>query len=192
MQLLEKIRRIITISRSHAIARRYFVVNGFDGALTTLGLIMGFYVSAEVDLKVSINACLGAAIALAVSGFSSAYLSEAAERKREFRKLQGAMVADLSGSAHQKASRWMPVMIALINGLSPLIMALIIIIPLVLAHGGYVLPLEPFELAIVVAFGLIFLLGVFLGSVSGVFWFCSGLQAVLIAVFTAVLIYAVA
>ena len=29
------------------IMRRYFVVNGFDGALTSLGLIMGFYVSAR-------------------------------------------------------------------------------------------------------------------------------------------------
>jgi predicted membrane protein (TIGR00267 family) len=166
-------------------------VNGFDGALTTLGLVIGFYISTDVDLKVSINACLGAAIALAVSGFSSAYLSEAAERKREFRKLQDAMITDLSGSAHQKVLRWMPIIIALINGLSPLFMALIIVSPLLFAHSGYLLPMGPFEFAIAIAFGLIFFLGVFLGSVSGTFWLYSGLQTVLIAIVTAVLIYLV-
>ncbi|MDH3639584.1 MAG: hypothetical protein OES09_14150, partial [Gammaproteobacteria bacterium] len=44
------------ITRTHLIARRYFVVNGFDGALTMLGLIVGFYVSGEAALSVIVNA----------------------------------------------------------------------------------------------------------------------------------------
>ena len=184
-----QLHHLITISKSHDIARRYFVVNGFDGALTTLGLLVGFYISSSSSINIVITACLSAAIALAMSGFSSAYVSEAAERKREFRELQSAMISDLSGSPHAKASIWMPLLIAITNGLSPLILSLIIILPLFLTLLGYSVPLDPYELSIGIAFFLIFLLGVFLGSVSGTFWILSGLQTLFIAAITTVLIY---
>lgn len=184
-----QLRHLITISKSHDIARRYFVVNGFDGALTTLGLLVGFYISSSSSINIVITACLSAAIALAMSGFSSAYVSEAAERKREFRELQSAMISDLSGSPHAKASIWMPLLIAITNGLSPLILSLIIILPLFLTLLGYSVPLGPYEFSIGIAFFLIFLLGVFLGSVSGTFWILSGLQTLFIAAITTVLIY---
>ena len=185
----KKLYELITISKSHDIARRYFVVNGFDGALTTLGLLVGFYVSNNKNITIAITACLSAAIALAMSGFSSAYVSEAAERKREFRDLQSAMISDLSSSPHAKASMWMPLLIAITNGISPLLLSLIIIIPLALNVLGYPLPVDPFLGGIGIAFFVIFLLGVFLGSVSGTFWLLSGLQTLIIALITSVIIY---
>jgi len=118
--MLKRLRLLLQISRSEKIARRYFVVNGFDGALTMLGLNIGFYVSGEQTLSVIISACLGAAVALGVSGVSSAYISEVAERERELQELEGAMVRDLSDTAHGQASRYIPVFIALVNGLAPL------------------------------------------------------------------------
>ena len=93
--LLQKARFLLHISRTHGIMRRYFVVNGFDGALTMLGLIMGFLFSTPASLTITINACLGAAIALGVSGISSAYVSEAAERRRALIQLEGAMATSL-------------------------------------------------------------------------------------------------
>ena len=98
--LIAELTWLLTLTRSHLIARRYFVVNGFDGALTMLGLLVGFAVSDEVRLPVVINACLGVAIALGMSGISSAYISEAAEKRRELRELEKAMVTDLRQSAH--------------------------------------------------------------------------------------------
>jgi len=184
-----QIQYLIAISKSHDIARRYFVVNGFDGALTTLGLLVGFYLSNSASIHIVITACLSAAIALGMSGFSSAYVSEAAERKREFRELQSAMISDLSGSPHAKASIWMPLLIAITNGLSPLILSMIIIIPLLLSQFGYIIPFDPYQAGIGIAFFLIFLLGVFLGSVSGTFWIIAGLQTLFIAVITTILIY---
>jgi predicted membrane protein (TIGR00267 family) len=85
MNLLDKAKFLLRITRTHDIARRYFVVNGFDGALTMLGLVIGFLISGTTDLSVIINVCLGAAIALGMSGASSAYVSEAAERERAWR-----------------------------------------------------------------------------------------------------------
>ena len=189
MSLIEQARLLLSISRTSNIVRRYFVVNGFDGALTMLGMIIGFMVSATDDLNIIINACLGAAIALGMSGLSSAYVSEVAERKRALVKLEQAMIADLRQTAHGEAARWVPLWIALVNGASPLFISLLILLPLWLTKAGMVLPISPLYAAVLVALLLIFLLGVLLGQIAGISWLRSGIQTMLIAAITAVLIY---
>ena len=189
MNLLEQFRFLLRITRTKDIIRRYFVVNGFDGALTMLGLIIGFLVSGTNSLSVIINVCLGAAIALGVSGVSSAYVSEVAERKRALGKLEDAMITDLRDSAHGDAAREVPLLIALVNGFSPLVISLLILLPLMAANAGFELPLSPLYAAVAIALLLIFLLGVFLGSIAGVSWLRSGIQTLLVAILTAALIY---
>ena len=189
MNMLNQIKFLLDITRTHDIVRRYFVVNGFDGALTMLGLIIGFIVSETDDLAVIINVCLGAAIALGMSGLSSAYISESAERKRALGKLEQAMISDLGDSAHGDASRWVPLLIALVNGLAPLMISFLILLPIWLATSGMTLPLSPPYAAIIVALFIIFLLGVFLGRIADISWLRSGLHTLLVAVVTAVLIY---
>lgn len=189
---LDQIKTLLEISHSKEIMRRYFVVNGFDGALTMLGLIMGFYVSNYVELAVVITTCLAAALALGMSGISSAYISEAAERRRTLMELEKAMVTSLDESHHARAAIWIPWMVALVNGVAPLLFALIIILPLWLAHNGMVLALEPLLIAMLVAMLIIFLLGVFLGRIGGTFWLWSGLQSLAVASATVGLIYLLA
>jgi predicted membrane protein (TIGR00267 family) len=186
--MLERIHFLIRLGHAHKIARRYFVTNGFDGALTLLGLVIGFYSSGSVALPVVINACLGAAIALTVSGLSSAYVSEAAEREQELLELEQALVRDLANTDHGHAARLLPLLIAAVNGLAPLLIALIIISPLWLAQAGQVLPLPPLETSITLAFAVLFLLGAFLGTISGRFWLWSGVRTLLIALLTAAVI----
>ncbi len=189
MGLLQQASFLLRITRSHGIVRRYFVVNGFDGALTMLGLIIGFLVSLPADLSVIINACLGAAIALGMSGVSSAYISESAERKRALGKLEAAMVSDLQESAHGEAARLTPILIALVNGSAPLVISFLILSPLWLANAGIPLPLQPLHIAIIIALLLVFLLGMYLGHIAGVSWLRSGIYTLLVAVVTALLIY---
>lgn len=187
--MFEKLSLLFKIGRANGIARRYFIVNGFDGALTMLGLIMGFYVSEHVNISVVVNACLGAAIALGVSGLTSAYISEAAEKKKELRQLEEAMVKDLGDSAYGQATRLLPFVIALINGLAPLIISLIIILPLWATSFALLIPLAPLETALLMALAILFLLGVFLGRISDTFWLWAGLRTLLIATVTAGLIF---
>ena len=189
INLVKQIKFLLEISSTRQIIRRYFVVNGFDGALTMLGIITGFLFSASADLPVIISACHGAAIALGVSGVSSAYISETAERQRALLQLEDAMIKDLHDSAHGHAARLMPMLIALVNGFSPLIISILIILPLWLANAGITLPAQPMHLAIVNALIMIFLLGVFLGRIAAISWIRSGLQTLVIAVLTTALIY---
>jgi predicted membrane protein (TIGR00267 family) len=185
---LGRILFLLHITRSHGILRRYFVVNGFDGALAMLGLNMGFYVGGPVDPAVALTACLGTAIALGMSGLSSAYISEFAERRKWLRELEEAMVKDLTESAHGAAARVVPLLVAAVNGAAPLLIALFITIPWWLANVGMPLGLQTAESAIVLAFLAVFSLGVFLGQVSGTSWLWSGIKAALVALVTASLI----
>ena len=76
--MIEQLIWLLKITRSQVIARRYFIVNGFDEVLALLGLLVGFYVKDEVKLPIVKSACLGVAIALGMIGVRSAYISKAA------------------------------------------------------------------------------------------------------------------
>lgn len=178
------------LAEAHGIIRRYAIVNGFDGALTMLGLLSGFMLGGGAPLPTVIAACVGAGVALGVSGLTSAYLSESAERKRSLAELESAMITDLQGSDHARAAKRLPWLVALVNGASPVIVSLLIIGPLWIAHLGVLLPLEPVLVAMLTAFACIFGLGAFLGRVAGTSWLLSGIKTLLIALATMSLILA--
>lgn len=176
---------LLHLRRSWSIGRRYMVTNGFDGVLTMLGMLTGFYITGMTELSVAISVCLGAAIALFVSGISSAYLSEKAEREKELRELEQALVSDLKESDYGQASRYVPMLVALVNGLSPLLLSLVILVPLFLAEQIQTLStLSPFIIAIGIGFLCVFFLGVFIGQISQTFWLWSGVRTLIIAVVT--------
>ncbi len=179
---------MLHILRAQSIARRYLITNGFDGALTILGMVTGFYISGMTDISIAISACLGATIALFISGLSSAYLSEKAEREKELLELEQALISDLKTSDYGQASRYLPIMIALVNGFSPLLLCLLILSPLFLAEQMAFLSISPFINSIAVALVCIFLLGVFLGKISQTFWLWSGLRTLIIAITTIIII----
>ncbi len=187
--MLKRLINLISLSQSQAIIRRYFVVNGFDGALTMFGLILGFMLSADVHIPSVINVCLGAAIALAVSGVSSAYVSERAERKLILRQLEDAMLSDLSDSSHAHAATFVPIVVALVNGFAPLVISVLIMIPLWLNEAGFAWVSAPLWSSLCIAGLLLFTLGVLLSGIAGIPWYLSGLKTLAIGFSTAVLIY---
>lgn len=186
--MFERLRYLVGLSNAHLIARRYFVTNGFDGVLTMLGLLMGFRVSGEASIEIMIGVCLAGAIALFMSGLTSAYISESAEKAYELRKLEKSMAQPLDESVHAEAAKSMPWIVALVNGISPLIFSLVILSPLFLAQYDLFLWLSPIDAALSIALVLSFLLGVFLGQFSGRSWLWSGVRALLICATTTVLI----
>ena len=188
-RLNQRLQFLLRISGSHSIMRRYAVVNGFDGALTMLGMLLGFYISPGRDLGTVINACLGVSVALAISGISSAYLSESAEQQQSLQELRDAMVSDMADSAHSRAAAVAPILVALANGLAPLLMGLLIMLPLLLSRAGIPLGVSAIEAALLVAVALIFLLGVSLGRIRRSSLLVSGLLTLLIAAVTSGLVF---
>ncbi|MDH5544406.1 MAG: VIT1/CCC1 transporter family protein [Gammaproteobacteria bacterium] len=186
--MITSIRRIFTPGL--AIARRYMVVNGFDGGLTMLGIMVGFYFGGTDTVAPVISACLGAAVALGISGFSSAYISETAERKKELADLEHAMIRDMGESQHEQQMRRVPLFVALVNGASPFLLSMLILSPLFLE--GATLSVQNALLAsMLVGFISLFFLGIFVGRLSNTFWLWSGVRTLAIALFTTAIIFLV-
>ncbi|MCE7749340.1 MAG: hypothetical protein GPJ51_13200 [Candidatus Heimdallarchaeota archaeon] len=153
------------------ILRRYFVMNGFDGSLTALGIILGSFivsVSGETDLesvKILISTGIGASIAMGVSGFWIAYLTEKAERTKERKELEQKMVTNLNNTRISRANFWTSLVIAAVDGISPFMFSVLALLPIFFVFAGL-----PLMIAYIISFCVIavevIVLGLFLGAVS--------------------------
>ncbi|MCS7374641.1 MAG: hypothetical protein NDF56_06660 [archaeon GB-1845-036] len=163
----DNFKHYLKISGIGEIARRYFIMNAFDGAVTMLGILIGAYVGGAVSPRIILSAGLGAGIAMGVSGFFGAYLAEEAERSRRIRSLEKALHIDLDDTLIGRAATFAAVMAALIDALSPMLAALISISPFILSFMGILDPWLSYMISIGLILTLLLILGVFLGKVSG-------------------------
>lgn len=148
------------------IARRAFVNNSFDGALTLLGILMGNIIIGELHPRTVISTGFSVCLAMGMSGAFGRYFSERAERKHALRQMEGYMFTDLSGSILERESKKKVILISLVDGLSPALAAAIPLIPFFLAQAMII----PVSTSIIASFALdfsvLFILGVFLGKIS--------------------------
>ena len=85
-KLVRQIKLYNQIAEIDEIARRYFALNSFDGILTTLGIIAANFFAGITSEIIVITACLGAAIAVTVSGFYGAFITESSEREGKLKQ----------------------------------------------------------------------------------------------------------
>lgn len=163
---LKKLRGYLKISGVASISRRYFVMNSFDGAMAILGVVVGAYGSGAINPRIVIGAGLGAAIAMGASGFSGAYLTERAERKRKLLVMKKAMLADVSNSIHGRAMKVATVWATLIDGLSPMVTAIIPMIPFFMNSLGLISIDQAIWYSVSSIMCILFLLGAYLGRIS--------------------------
>ena len=174
---------------SDEITRRAFVNNAFDGALTILGILMGNIVLGATDPRLVISTGLSACLAMGMSGAFGRYLSERAERKRTLRQMERYMFTDLSGSILERESDKKVLMISLIDGLSPALAAVIPLIPFFLAQSVLISVEVGVIASFVLDFFVLFILGVFLGRVSGENVLLHGMLVVAVGFITSLIIF---
>ena len=159
------------------IARRYFAMNAFDGALTMIGVLMGNYTAGVDSPRIVVSTGLATSVAMGISGLWGAYLTEAAERKRELSEMSEQVLVDLNETRIGKASRFAVAVVAVVDGISPALAALIILSPFFVADlFGQIqwVYFTALGLALLCLFGL----GAFLGIVSKENIFLYGLKTV--------------
>ena len=165
-EYLDEIGTYLRVTKAQKILRRYFAMNAFDGAMTSLGVVIGAYISHISDPRAIIGVIIVSGIAMAVSGFSGTYMTESAERSRSLNELEDAMLVDLEDTIHGHASRFVSLFAAFVDGSAPFVASIPAVVPFYLSIVG-LLPLEiAFYASIVAALGILFILGVFLGRVS--------------------------
>jgi predicted membrane protein (TIGR00267 family) len=177
-----KFRTYLRVSQAYKIARRLFVMNAFDGILTIMGVVIGAHFSGLTDPDIVITAGVGGSIAMGISGMSGAYLAERAERRRDLKKLESAMLIDLKKSQFARASEFATIVVALVDGISPAVGAIILVLPY------FFVPRIDIEEAFLASLGLglgcLFVLGLFLAKISHERMITSGIRLILVGLLT--------
>jgi predicted membrane protein (TIGR00267 family) len=184
---IEKVRTYLHITKADAIARRYFVLNGFDGAMTVFGIVLGSWVAGVSKAQVIVLAGLGASLAMGLSGFFGAFMAEKAERERHLRDLEKA-TNDNVDQIHYEAARFVTFYVALIDGLSPALTAVISLTPFFLVAADLIPLWNAYVSSLVLSMTLLFLLGLYLGKVARENGWFYGIAMLTAGAFTALIV----
>ena len=157
------------------IARRYFVSNGFDGALTGVGVTVGAYLSGVSDGLQVVAIGLGAAVGLTTSGVWSVWEIERAEMRAELHDIEDAMLTDLSDTRVEQDKTSDQVVNALMSGLGPLCGLVIPLVPFLFAGAALSL-LQATILSVAVACGVLFAFGAYMATISRQRWYVAGIR----------------
>lgn len=190
---IERIRIHLRWTQGEEIARRYLAMNAFDGVLPVLGIIMGglasfSFQSPTIIFLTSLLAIFATTFSMLVSGVTSSYLTEGAERRRDIQDLEKSMLIDLGGSTLTRATKTTVLVVSLINGFSPFFAGLATALPLYLVFFGLGIEVA-FISSIIVAMFILFLLGAFLGKVSRSNVIVYGLKTLSAGIIVIVVIY---
>ena len=187
--LLTRIRLYIQVTHVSDITRRYFVKNGMDGSMTTLGVVLGAWAVKVENPNIVVMAGLGACLAMGVSGLFGAYITEKAERRRQLKTFEEAMLSNLDGSLQQNASEFVPALAAVVDGLSPALTAVISLIPFMLSMAGLLPIWDSYIISFVLTFITLFALGLYLGRVAKEKMLLYGFQMLAAGVIIAIIVF---
>ncbi len=185
--ILRRWRRYYEVSEVAPITRRYFVMNAFDGALTMLGVVIGAYFAGILDPLPIISAAISGSIAMGASGISGAYMTEKAERTRKLKELERAMLTTLKDGLHYKSYRFATIFVAIVDGVSPALAAMLVVSPFFLVELSIFSVETAFSMCITITLLLLVLLGVYLAKISEESMIKYGLQMLAVGIVTATL-----
>jgi len=144
-------------------------MNAFDGVLTVFGVLIGAYLGG-VQSKGLLLAIFGVTVAMAMSGFSGAYVAESAEREKELQEIEAATLEEThEDDIFTEAAGFASLFVAIVDGLAPAVGSLPMAIPFLLAvifPGIFVDISFLFIIAFLIGAVELFLLGSAIGKVS--------------------------
>ncbi|MEM2105729.1 MAG: VIT1/CCC1 transporter family protein [Candidatus Bathyarchaeia archaeon] len=184
----EKAKAYLRITKASGIARRYFVMNGFDGAMTVFGIVLGSLIAGVSKPEIIVLAGLGACLAMGLSGFFGAYMAEKAERDRHLKEMEEA-TNDNVHPIHYEAAKFVTLYVAIIDGLSPALTAIISLIPFILVSMGLIPIWNAYFISLALSLVALFLLGIYLGKIAKENRWFYGVVMLTIGAFTALIVF---
>lgn len=186
---LNKITLYKKVAKVDAIARRYFVMDSFNGAITTMGIIMGSIIAGVVNVNVIATLIISTTLAMSISGFFGTFMAESVERKIEISRLEDALLMKLEGSIYANVIKFASLYLGLIDALSPIIPASMMLLPILLAGMGALKASTSLHISLFLSLLYLFVLGAAFSKYIGRRGIVEGLKFVLIGLFTSLVIY---
>ncbi|MGC8577008.1 MAG: VIT1/CCC1 transporter family protein [Thermoproteota archaeon] len=191
MRFIEVLNKYIEVSEVGEIARRLFIMNGLDGIMTILSILIGSYIG-KVSIETILSMVFGASVAMSISGAYGAFVSERSERKRHIKELEKALFSDLDGTVVERANLTAVIIVMVVDSISPLIFSFITIFPLVLSKLNFLSLQVAFNLSFIIGGVSLFVLGLLLGKIAHEHVLVHGLFMVLSGLFVAVIMFLLA
>ena len=173
--LVRQLRRLLAREDVRSISRRYLVSNGFDGTLTSIGVIVGAVLSGIPTGLTVIKIGVGAAIGLTTSAVWSVWEIEHAKTRDEIHRLEQAMLTDLDESRIDAEQRAVRLLHATASGMGPLIGVLVPLVPFLFEGTALSMAMAG---VLGVALGVMVLgaFGAYMGSISGQRWYVAAIR----------------
>ncbi|MFX1300616.1 MAG: VIT1/CCC1 transporter family protein [Promethearchaeota archaeon] len=188
MKRIERYRQLAKFSKSGAITRRYFATNAFDGTLTIIGLVLGSYFAIILNPLTVVRAGIGACIAMMFSGFAGTFFAERLIQREQIQELEKAMLRKLNKTLPSRASSFVIVTSALVDGVAPLITGLVCLIPIIIAALGIIAWNLAVLISSIIGLIILFILGFYIGRAARMNPWFQGLQTFFIGIGTAIAI----
>lgn len=164
-RLVEKASQYNELASISEITRRSFGNNAFDGILTMIGVLIGSMTAGVSDARVVITTGLSTSIAIMISGAWGAYLTESSERRKELIEMGRSTLTDLKHTRIGRASRFAVLAVSVVDGLSPFVGSIIVLMPFFFAAFFPDIRSVYFT-ALVASLLALFALGIWLGHVG--------------------------
>lgn len=174
----------LRVTGAQKIIRRYFAMNAFDGAMTSLGIVMGSWLSGVTDPGAVISVILTGGVAMMVSGFSGTYMTESAERSHSLNELEDAMLVDLDNTIYSKAGRFVSIFAAIVDGSAPFLASIPSVVPFIIP--GLAIQ-TGFIISALASLTTLFTLGIYLGKIGGENIWYSGAKMVVSGIAVAII-----
>jgi predicted membrane protein (TIGR00267 family) len=172
---LAEVRRLLRKEEVRSISRRYFISNGFDGTLTSVGIAVGSYLSGVPDGATVFKIGVGAAVGLATSGVWSVWEIERAEKRAQIKDLERTMLTDLDDTALVRDNRGARMINAATSGTGPLIGIVVPLLPYLL-EGIVLSMLQATGAAVFLGVCILFVFGAYMGSIADLDWRIAGIR----------------
>jgi len=172
---LEELRDAVGREEVRSISRRYFISNGFDGTLTSIGVAVGAVLSGIPDGPTVFKVGIGAAVGLGTSGVWSVWEIERAEKRGEIKQLERAMLADLDDTALMRRKDGARLINAVASGIGPLIGVILPMLPFLFA-GPYLSLAQAAAISVGTGVAILFIFGSYMGAVAEINPYVAGVR----------------
>lgn len=176
----------LAVTGANKIIRRYFAMNAFDGAMTSLGVVMGSWLGSITDPRSTIGVIITSGVAMMVSGFSGTYMTESAERNHSLNELEDAMLVDLNDTIYGQAGKFVSVFAAIVDGSAPFLASIPAVIPFLLVPNLLAIQ-SAYIISAAACMISLFALGVYLATISGENILVSGIKMVISGIAVAII-----
>ncbi len=160
------------------IIRRFFINTLFDSTFMLLGIVVGAAFASGASLGVVLVTMVTTSLALGISTGVSVYEAESLERERKISELEKALFRDLKGTRIEKTAKSIIILTALINFSTPLVACAVTISPFLLAASKILVVDVAVWFSVMLALGLLFGAGVFMGRLGKMNPWTKGLRMV--------------